>query len=515
MIRPILTVSAGTLASRLTGFLRDAMVAALLGAGPVADAFLVAFQLVNVMRRLLTEGALNAALVPAWLRRSAADGAAAAAGFAGQLLGTISLVLAVAAVGLGLLMPIVIAALAPGFVGQPSLRLAVDNARLMLPYLAFAGPVAVMMGLLNAQGRVTLAAFSPLLFNTSLIGVMAVLMLWRLEPTSAAQLIAATAGIAGALQLAVLALRRDTGIATPLRASFDAPMRAFFRKAIPGMIANSGPQLMGVAAAIVASSQPSAVSWLYFATRLVELPLGMVGAAMGAVLVPELSRAAQADDAAQLARSETRGLALAIGLGLPAMVGLIVLREPIVRLLFQRGAFDAADTMATAQALALLALALPAHVLTKALSPKFFAHDNTTTPLLATLCGIGVALIATLALARYGVAGIAGGIALAAWSSAAVLVWRGGAGGMLRDAQARRRLAAIMAAALGMGALLWLKARYVLPLVADAHGLARAVTLGLLIAGGVIIFAGLLALFGVVNPSQARNAIRKPRDLRG
>ena len=169
MIRSFLTVSTGTLASRLLGFVRDSMIAALLGAGPVADAFLVAFQLVNVVRRLLTEGALNAALVPAWLRVRDTDGAAAAAAFAGRVLGTVSAALIVAAALLGLLMPLVITALAPGFAGHETLQLAVDDARLMLPYLAFAGPVTVMMALLNAQGRFALTAFSPLLFNIALI----------------------------------------------------------------------------------------------------------------------------------------------------------------------------------------------------------------------------------------------------------------------------------------------------------------------------------------------------------
>src|SRR6266567_3899518 len=146
MIRSFLTVSTGTLSSRLLGFVRDAMIAALLGAGPVADAFLVAFQLVNVVRRLLSEGALNAALVPAWLRVRDADGAVAAAAFAGRVLGTISLALIVVTLILGLVMPMVMAALAPGFVGHATLELAVDDSRLMLPYLAFAGPVTVMMG---------------------------------------------------------------------------------------------------------------------------------------------------------------------------------------------------------------------------------------------------------------------------------------------------------------------------------------------------------------------------------
>src|SRR6187551_3959729 len=208
MIRSLLTVSSGTLASRLLGFVRDSVMAALLGAGPVADAFLVAFQGVNVVRRLLTEGALNAALVPAWLRVREAEGAAVAAAFAGSVLGTISAALVVAAALLGLAMPLVISALAPGFAGTPSLQHAIDDARLMLPYLAFAGPVTVMMALSNAQGRFALTAFSPLLFNIALIAVMAVLLAVPPDAERAAQIVAATVGLAGLLQLSVLVLRR-------------------------------------------------------------------------------------------------------------------------------------------------------------------------------------------------------------------------------------------------------------------------------------------------------------------
>src|SRR5260370_40908699 len=185
MIRSFLTGSPGTLASRLLGFARDAMIAAVLGAGPIADASLMAFQLVNVMRRLLTEGALNAALVPAWLRVREIDGAAAAAAFAGTVLGTVSAALIVAAALIGLLMPFVITALAPGFAGHLTLQLAVDDARLMLPYLAFAGPVTVMMALLSPQARFALTAFSPLLFNIALLAVMIALLGWRQDPAHA------------------------------------------------------------------------------------------------------------------------------------------------------------------------------------------------------------------------------------------------------------------------------------------------------------------------------------------
>ncbi len=506
MIRSILTVFTGTLASRLMGFVRDAMVATLLGTGPVADAFLVAFQLVNVVRRLLSEGALNAALVPAWVRVRDSEGADAAAAFAGRVLGSISVALIAVSVILGLAMPLVIAVLAPGFAGHGTLQLAVDNARLMLPYLAFAGPVTVMMGLLNAQQRFALTAFSPLLFNLVLIVVMTALLVRPIGASEAGLLLSGAVGIAGLMQLLVLVLRRGGRLATPLRMAFDAEMRGFAGKAIPGMVANSAPQLLMVAAAIVASTSPSAVSWLYFANRLIELPLGMVGVAIGSVLMPELTRAVRGTDPAAVVTAQSHGLELSIGLALPATLGLVVLSRPIVQLLFEHGAFTAADTTATAQALALLSLGLPAHVLVKALAPAFFARDDTRTPMLATLAGLAVAVVAAQLLqAPFGAAGIAASIALAASSCAGVLIARGAMTfGISIDDEARRRLPRIVVAALTMGALLWLTAPLVLSFAADAPGLARAAGLGVLIAGGLVIYALLLTLFGVIDPTRLR-----------
>ena len=518
MIRSFLTVSTGTMASRLLGFVRDAAIASLLGAGPVADAFLAAFQLVNVARRLLTEGGLNAALVPAWLRVRDTGGAVAAAAFVGRVLGTITASLIAATALLALAMPLVITVLAPGFRGGETLQLAVDDARLMLPYLAFAGPVTVLMALLNAQGRFALTAFSPLLFNIALISVMAVLLLRRQDAVDAALIISATVGIAGLLQLSMLVLHRDGSIATPLRISFDAEIRGFLAKALPGMIASSGPQLLMLAGVIIASASPSSVSWLYFANRLIELPLGLVGVAMGTVLIPTMTRALRDGDRAAVTHAESRGLELAVGLALPATLGLMVLSEPTVRLLFERGAFTAADTAATAQALTWLALALPAHVLVKALSPAFFAREDTLTPLLATLKAIAFAIVLAVVLGHiYGTGGIAVAIALGAWSNAFTLIRRGGETfGFSIDAEARRRLPRMAAAALAMGALLWLKARFVLPLAADAHGLAQAVLLALLIAGGIAIYGLFLWLFGVTGWRETVNAVRrnKPADLR-
>ncbi|SDO14019.1 putative peptidoglycan lipid II flippase [Afipia sp. GAS231] len=520
MIRSFLTVSTGTLASRLLGFARDSIIAALLGAGPVADAFLAAFQLVNVARRLLTEGGLNAALVPAWLRVRDTGGAVAAAAFAGRVLGTITTALIAATAVLALLMPLVITVLAPGFSGHETLQIAVDDARLMLPYLAFAGPVTVLMSLLNAQGRFALTAFSPLLFNIALIAVMTVLLLLRRrqDATGAAEIIAATVAIAGLLQLSMLVLRRGDAIATPLRVSFDAEIRGFLAKAIPGMVATSGPQLLMVAGVIIASTSPSAVSWLYFANRLIELPLGIVGVAMGTVLIPELTRALRSDDRTAVAYAESRGLELAVGLALPAMLGLMVLSEPVVRLLFEHGAFTAADTNATAQALTWLALALPAHVLVKALSPAFFAREDTLTPLLATLKGVVLALALAVVLGHFfGSGGIAAAIALGAWSTAVTLIRRGAETfGFSIDADARQRLPRMAAGALAMGALLWLTTRFVLPLAAGAHGLTQAAILAILIAGGIAVYGLFLRLSGITGWREAVNALRQktPADLR-
>jgi putative peptidoglycan lipid II flippase len=512
MIRSFLTVSSGTLASRLLGFVRDSVIAALLGAGPVADAFLVAFQLVNVVRRLLAEGGLNAALVPAWLRVREADGATAAAAFAGRVLGTVSAALIAASVLIGLLMPLVITALAPGFAGRETLQLAVNDARLMLPYLAFAGPVTVLMALLNAQGRFALTAFSPLLFNIALIVVMAGLLGWRQDAADAALIMAATIGIAGLLQLSMLALRGG-GIATPKRISFDGEMRGFLGQAIPGMIASSAPQWLMVAGAIIASSSPSAVSWLYFANRLIELPLGIVGVAMGTVLIPTMTRALRGDDRRAIAQAESRGLELAAGLALPATLGLIVLSTPIVRMLFEHGAFTPNDTAATAQALMWLTLGLPAHVLVKALSPAFFAREDTMTPLMATLKAIVLAVAAAFLLGHwFGAPGIAAGIALGAWSNALTLLRRGAETfGFSIDAAARRRLPRIVAAALAMGGLLWLMTGFALPPGAGAHGLVQALILLVLIGGGIAIYGLFLRLFGVTGWREAVNAIRQNR----
>jgi putative peptidoglycan lipid II flippase len=293
---------------------------------------------------------------------------------------------------------------------------------------------------------------------------------------------------------------------------FDKDMRGFLGKAVPGMIASSAPQWLMVAGAVIASASPSAVSWLYFANRLVELPLGIVGVAMGTVLIPEMTRALHSDDRSAVARAESRGLELAVGLALPATLGLIVLSDPIVRILFEHGAFAAHDATATAHALTWLALGLPAHVLVKALSPAFFAREDTRTPLLGALTAIVVAIVAAFLLRHwFGTRGIAAGITLGAWSNALYLIRKGGATfGFSIDTEARDRLPRICLAALAMGALLWL-AEGLAPVAAGSRGLAQAVVLLAVIFAGMASYGLFLKLFGVIGWREAVAAIRQNR----
>lgn len=484
MIRSIALVSAGTLASRLTGFARDALLAALLGAGVIADAFLIAFQLVTVVRRLLTEGAFNAAFVPAWLRLRARDDEAASA-FAGRALGSVTLIVVAAALLIGLAMPWATSVAAPALIGTH----AVELARWMLPYLAFAGPVAVLMALNNAQHRVALSAFSPLLFNAALIAVILALLWMPMDAARAAMIVAAAVGVAGVLQLAMLLIASGATQPRP-RIGFDPQIRRLLGRAVPGMIANAGPQMLTAAGAIIASRAPSAVSWLYFASRLVDLPLGIIGNAAGAVLLPQLTREVHAEDAPT--EAEARGVVLALALAVPAATGLFVLAEPIVRVVFERGAFTEADSRATSAALQALACGLPAQALFKALAPRFYAKDNPATPMIATLMGLAVAIAGSLLLTPpLGALGVAAAISFGAWASAVWLI----AHREIFVATAIAPALRILAASTAMGVSVQLVSLYWPPAVTH---LAAALRLGGLMACGVIVYAIGLLLTGAV-----------------
>ena len=497
MLRQIATVSAGTLSSRLLGFVRDTLMASLLGAGPVADAFLFAFQLVNVARRLISEGAFNAMMVPAYLRVRQSGGEMAAQNFAGGVLGTTTAALIGVTAVFGLAMPFVVSLLAPGFAGHDSSSFAIATARLMLPYLAFAGPVAVIMALLNAEGRVAQSAFTPLLFNIVLILVtLGLLIAGRGDAASAATILAVTVGAAGLAQAFVLAFP-GARMARPVRLTAEADVLQLLRRTLPGALAQSGPQLLVVAGAIAASLTPGSVAAIYFANRLIELPLGIIGVAAGTVVLTRLSDSALRDDGDTDAL-QSRAIESALALVLPAAIGLAVLAHPIVILLFRHGAFTAGDAERTALALAILSAALPAHALTKILAPSFFAREDFRAPLIAMLAGLVAATAAAILLqSRYAEAGVATAIAAGAWISAAVLIMMLLSRQQLAwDRRIARRLLQIVIAAVVMGTVLYV-ARIATGIDDLANFAALVGSVAALIAAGLALYLVLLQLSGV------------------
>ncbi len=518
LARNVATVGSATLISRVLGFARDMAIADLFGAGMRADAFFVAFQLANLIRRMLAEGALNAAVVPLYLRARDEGGETAAAAFAGRLIGTFIVALTVLALLLALAMPAVVLLLAPGFaIGGPRMQIAIELARLMLPYLALAGPLAVLMGVLNANHRFAVAAFATTAFNATMLAALVIVFLLHGGNSAlSARIVAGAVAVAGVAQVILVGVAVWAGPArvTPFSVSFGPEMRRFLALAIPGLIASGIPQITVIGGVMVASASRSAVSWLYYANRLIELPLGIVGIAIGTVLVPAFTHAFRGGDAREQAQVESRGLELSLGLALPAAIALALLAEPIVRVLFERGAFSAADTVATASALAAFALGLPGHVLVKTFAPVFYAREDTGTPMRAALFGFIIAIAGSVLLMQdYGHVGIALAIAASGWASAGLLgVLIARRYGFSLDAAARRRLPRIVLAALIMGLTVEGGHRLLAPwLGAAAPAALRIAALAFLVALGLAVYAAMLRLLGVAAPRDLLDAIRRSR----
>ena len=367
-----------TAVSRVLGFVRDVVFAALLGAGPAADAFLVALKLPNMFRRLTAEGALSNAFVPAFARARREDGEAAAMALAGETQTTLTMVL-VALVILGeIFMPAVIGLLAPGFSDTPDrMNAAITLARVTFPYLPMISLVAFWAAIANADGRFMTAAAMPVIFNILLVGgalLIPVASGWL--AVEKAMPLAAALLVAGLLQMAVMArLLRRTGRMPAWRwPRFAAPVRAMWRQFSVASAGAIALQVNLIVDLVLASLLPvGAISWLYFADRVAQLPLGIIGVALGTALLPRLSAQFREDDPAAARASLAEAMRLAAFLVVPAMVALIVIAPQIISGLFGYGAFSQAAVAASASALAAYAIGMPAHILVKILQPAFYA----------------------------------------------------------------------------------------------------------------------------------------------
>jgi putative peptidoglycan lipid II flippase len=503
LARDITTVGSGTLISRLLAYLRDAWIAALLGAGPHSEALFVVLQIVNFFRRLLSEGALNGAFVPIWLKlRGGEDGPANAARFTQRVLLVMFCIVGFIALLVIFFAPTIITVIAPGF-DRGRRSLAAFLLFLATPYIVLAGLVAVIAAALNAEGRVRAVVVSTVMFN--LVMVLALGALPRnVDPFYVTAWLALAISVAGLLQLVLTGVVWLSTGNRWQRAHTRAPDQTenFFKRAFPGLIAAGVPQLKLIAITAIASASPAAVSWLYYANRLYELPLGVASVAIAAVIVPRIASGVIGGDDHALATAQSRAYEIALGLALPAATGFALLANPIAGGLFERGAFGPQDTAAVAGALAAISAGLPGHVLEKTFGAVSFAHEDTQTPMAAALCGLAAAIVGgVLLFPRYGHIGLAVAFAASGWVGATVL------GSILfrrrwlrLDEDARRRLpriaiaTAIMGAAVVLGAVV---AHNVFP-TAGSSSSGRLVTLIVLVTLGVAIYAVALRALGIV-----------------
>jgi len=375
--------------------------------------------------------------------------------------------------------------------------------------------VAVAVAALNAAGRVAAASFGLIVFNGVLVAVVFALIMSNAPATASTAAILSVAMVAaGVAQLICVGaawLRLET---RPRRLSLapSPAVRRFFVQAIPGVFAGGIPQLKLMAGVMVASSSPAAVSWLYYANRLYELPLGVISIAIASVLGPAIAASVRSHDGAHTANAQSRALEIALALSLPAAVAFAVLSEAIAGGLFQRGAFGPRDTAMVAAALTAISAGLPGHSLEKVMGAVSFAHEDTHTPMYTALCGLVAAVTGALILfPRYGHVGIAAAIALSGWIGAtllAAILWRRG---WLRiEAEAWRRVPGIVLATLVMGACITgadaLLASWV---NISGSSFARVAALGLIVAAGLGLYLACLQALGVASVRTLLRAIRE------
>ncbi|MBX6320912.1 MAG: murein biosynthesis integral membrane protein MurJ [Rhodospirillaceae bacterium] len=509
MVRSVATVGGLNMASRVLGLARDVMIARVLGTGPVADAFFVALRFPNLFRNLFAEGAFNAAFVPMFAGRLETRGPDAARAFAEQVLAVLLTVLLVLTVAAQAAMPGIMRVMTPGFTEPDKFALAVLFTRITFPYLLLMSLSALYGGILNSLHRYGHAAAAPIAFNiVQILGLVAVVPFIGMP----GHVLSWAVTVSGVWQLLWLAYGSwRAGMTLRLRVPrLTGAVKRLVRLMLPGILGGGAMQINALVGTVIASLQPGAVSYLQYADRIYQFPLAIIGTAAGVVLLPLLTRALRAGREELAMETLNRGLELTMLLTLPATAALVVIARPIVTVLYERGAFSVAAGDATALAVLAYAVGLPAYVLVKCLTPCFFAREDTDTPFRYAV----VAMAANVALSvglfyAIGFAGIALATALASWLNVALLAGTLRARGQLAiDAQRRRRLPRMLAAAAAMAVALWFAAGALAPLFAGPL-LHQVAALAALVAGGLAVYAGLALVIGAVSPEEIRHGLRR------
>ena len=516
MFKSAFTVAGFTLMSRILGFGRELLIAGLLGTGPVADAFYAAFRFPNLFRRLFGEGAFNAAFIPLFAKEAEAGGRSATRSFATEVFSSLLLVLLVLTGLAELFMPVLVPwIIAPFFKDPAKVELTVLLTRIMFPYLMFMSLVAMFSGILNSYRKFAAAAFAPVLLNIAVIAaLLAALFIKSITRQQAGQMAAWAVAVSGVLQLVLLyvAVRRQGfsfGLARP---RLTPRVKRLLVLAVPGAIAGGITQINLLIGQMIASQQAGAISTLNYADRIYQLPLGVIGIAIGVVLLPEISRRLRTGDEAGVLDSQNRALEFSMFLTVPAAVALMAIPLPVIQVLFEHGRFSAADSTATANALMAFAMGLPAFVMIKIFSPGFFAREDTRTPMYFSGISVIINIAASLLLFPYlAHVGVAIATTLAGWTNALLLaVTLGARGGFAADKGLRARLPRILAASLIMGAgLLAVRAGLDQMLGTGITFIWQLAALIVLILTGAVVYFGLAGLMGIYSRADLRAAMSR------
>src|SRR5436190_9067730 len=500
MLGRIFTVGGYTLLSRLTGFARDIMLAAILGAGPVADAFFVALRLPNHFRAIFAEGAFNAAFVPAYAHVHGERGEGAARLFADRIFTLLLASQVVLLIVAWLFMPQAMSILAPGFSEDAEQRkLAIELTRITFPYLLLITLVTLYGGILNVMQRFASAAAASIFLNISMMATLALAAFFPTPGHAAAWGVL----ISGFLQYFLLAgdLATHGGLPRFAAPKLGEDVRAFFRALGPATIGSMGTQVALFADTIIATFLPAgALSALYYADRLNQLPIGVIGIAIGTVLLPEMSRRLTADDHAGAAKSQRRAFDFTLLFSVPFVAAFLTVPDVIMRAMFARGAFSKADAATAGATLAAYAVGLIPFVLIRSAVATFYARKDTATPVKAALIGVAVNVALKIALVgSLAQVGLALATAVGAWVNLLLVMgFAAHAGYFDLDRALMRSMIKFLVSGAALGAALWLTARLAVSQLAELSALRDETALLVLIIIGTIVYAGsILLLFGI------------------
>ncbi|HWK88047.1 MAG TPA: murein biosynthesis integral membrane protein MurJ [Xanthobacteraceae bacterium] len=507
MIRNIFTVGGWTLVSRVTGFVRDVVMAAILGAGPVADAFLVAFRLPNHFRAIFAEGAFASAFVPAYARRLEQDGSDQAREFANEI-GTGLLLIQVALLALAwVFTPEMVKLLAPGLSEDPArFGLAVSFTRITFPYLALTAMLAMISGTLNANHRFASAAAAPVFLNISMVTALLATPFFPTAGHAAAWGVL----IAGFLEVLIVAVDAEKhGFGFRFRMpKLDEPTKRFLKALGPAIVGAGGVQLALFADTIIATFLPAgALSALYYADRINQLPIGVAGIAIGIVLLPEMSRRLAANDEPGAAASQGRAIELSLLIAIPFAAGAIAIPDLVMRALFMRGAFSAADAHAAAMTLAAYATGLIPFMLMRSFTAPFLARGDTATPVKAALTAVAVNILLKIVLTGpLSQVGLALATAAGAWLNLLLLIWAAHRRGFEQPAVTLNRVLILAAIGLVLGLVFYAGQRFASPYFTGLSRFGEEILLLVLLIFGTILYATLILM--LLGKNWMRNLLR-------